>query len=265
MPAASNRGDVNRNSIIGFALGAAIGCAGGFVFANNVNRRETENLRAELSRARAASAQQASANPANEMPPRLSPEELRAVVARADAEPRDIFLQRQLGQSLYLLAGESENNAALLDDAIRLLTRAERADPQNRDTLVLLGNAIFDRARAGDSARFVEARKFYERALRLRPGDAQVLIDLGLTYLYAAPADPRRAITEFDEAIEIEPQNPIALRHLAAALIATNDAARASEIIARLHEISPNDPVIGDLRAQLAARDNEANMRSAAK
>ena len=255
---------MNRNSIIGFALGAALGCAGGFVFANNVNRRETESLRAELSRARAASVQQAPANPSNETP-QLSPDELRAVVARADSEPRDIFLQRQLVQSLYLLAGQSENNAALLDDAIRLLTRAERADPQNRDTLVLLGNAVFDRARAGDPARFVEARKYYERALRLRPRDAQVLVDLGLTYLYAAPADPRRAVTEFDKAIEIEPQNPLALRHLAAALIATNDAARANEIIARLNEISPNNPVIGDLRAQLAARDNEANIGSVAK
>lgn len=257
---------MNRNSIIGFALGAALGCAGGFVFANNVNRRETETLRAELSRTRAASTPQTPANPAPDTPPpRLSPDELRAVVARADAEPRDIFLQRQLGQSLYLLAAESKNAAALLDDAIRLLMRAERAEPQNRDTLVLLGNAVFDRARAGDPARFVEARRFYGRALRLRPRDAQVLIDLGLTYLYAVPADPRRAIIELDEAVKIEPQNPLALRHLAAALIETNDAARANEIIARLNEIDPNDPVIGDLRAQSAARENGANLGSVAK
>jgi tetratricopeptide (TPR) repeat protein len=181
--------NVKRNVIIGSIIGLVVGFGIGFVFANSVNRRETEQLRAELSSGvqstqplfPAEGALAASATPAE-----VSNEEMQAAIARADAEPRDIFLQRNLGQYLYLYSAQP-GGAKVLPDAIRLLERAYRNDPDNYDTLVLLGNANFNLAQATDAKRFAEARTFYEKALRVKPRDARMRIDLGLTYSTAIP------------------------------------------------------------------------------
>jgi tetratricopeptide (TPR) repeat protein len=237
--------------VIGFGIG--------FVFANSVNRRETEQLRAELSSSvqntqrlfPAEGALAASATPAE-----VSNEEMQAAIARADADPRDIFLQRNLGQYLYLYSAQP-GGAKILPDAIRLLERAYRNDPDNYDTLVLLGNANFNLAQATDAKRFAEARTFYEKALRVKPRDARVRIDLGLTYLYGDPSDPRRAIAEYERALAIEPRNEAATQNLAAALIGAGEIERAQQTLEQLRQLNPNNPVVSDLKAQLAGRINE--------
>lgn len=250
--------NVKRNVIIGSVIGLLIGFGIGFVFTNSINSRETEQLRAELSRFQQSSSSQTAPaeNAASSPPPQINNTEIQGAIARADANPRDIYLQRNLGQYLYLYSAQPGGVNAL-PDAIRLLERAYRSDPDNYDTLVLLGNANFDLAQATDAKRFAEARVFYEKALRLRPTDTRVRTDFGLTYFYGKPSDPRRAIAEYQKVLAVESRNEAALQNLAAALINTGETGRAQQTLEQLRELNPKNPAVSDLQAQLSGRINE--------
>jgi len=252
---------VNRHLIIGLAAGLFVGFAAGFLFTNTINKRETERLQVESQRAKESDATGASATTAaaNNAPPQLTADEVRAAVARAEREPRDIYLQRNVGQMLYLYASQA-NDKNLLADAIRLLDRAYRADPENFDTLVLLGNATFDLAQATDARRFREARSYYEKALRLRPDDVRVRNDLGLAYYYGEPSEPRRAIEEYEKALRLEPRHEAALQNISQALVSLGEIERARQTLETLRGVNPGNPALSDLQARIVGRQNATDL-----
>ncbi|MCP9492972.1 MAG: tetratricopeptide repeat protein [Pyrinomonadaceae bacterium MAG19_C2-C3] len=231
-------------------LGLVAGLIAGFFITNEVNRREAEGLRAALVQAQ-STANNASSPKRNEEPPRLSSEELQAAIGRADANPKDVYQQRNLGQALYLYAANT-GDAATLRDAVRLLRRAHELDPKNYDTLVLLGNALFDSGKLGDANSFTEARTFYQEALRQRPDDINVRTDLGLAYFFAKPSDPNRAAIEYRKSLAVNPRHPATLQNLAAALISLNQLEEAERALASLKEIDAANPSLANLQTQLA-------------
>src|SRR5207237_1416599 len=94
-----------------FALAACliVGFAAGFFFANRANRQELDRLQAEIARvhsAHASSDETKAGNNAttNTEKTSLTDDQLRAVIAKADARPDDHELQRKAGQGLYLYA-----------------------------------------------------------------------------------------------------------------------------------------------------------------
>ncbi|MGH9902377.1 MAG: tetratricopeptide repeat protein, partial [Pyrinomonadaceae bacterium] len=173
------------------------------------------------------------------------------------ANPDDIDLQRNLGRGLYLYA-VNFNNPALLTDAVRMLKRVHEADPKDYESLVLLGNALFDAGQHGDAAQFVEARKYYLKALETKPDDVNVRTDLGLTYYFDRPADPARAIREYRKSLAVNPRHEMTLQNLAAALITTGETAEAQKRIDELAEVNASNPALPNLRAQLAQEKNAA-------
>jgi len=248
---------VNRFAIIAIIVSLLIGFTIGFVFANSVNRKETESLRSELSRKQTLAADEVNAGESEtEQQAQITSDEIKRAVERADANPRDIFLQRNLGQSLYLYSAETKT-ANLLPDAVRLLERAHRAEPANFDTLVLLGNSHFELARATDAHAFGEARTAYEKALRLRPRDVQLISDLGLTHYYGVPSRPRRAIAEYEKALAINQRHEATLLNMAQALIKVGDIEKARQTLQDVQNINPNNPALSDLQAQLALLSEE--------
>ena len=251
---------LNGQKVLIFAAGLALGLVVGFLLTNYLNRQELERTRA----AAAATPQPApdgSAPPDDGSLPNLTDEELQKAVARADADPADADLQRKAGQALYLYAMEKQK-PSILPDAARILRRAHEADPKDYNTTVLAGNASFLLARSrGDAAQLAEARRLYERALSANPSDVTVRTTLGLTYFYAAPPDPRRAIREYRRALELDPRHEMTLQSLAAALTEAGEYEEAGRRLSELEGVNASNPELANLRAQLEQKRNAAKER----
>jgi tetratricopeptide (TPR) repeat protein len=203
---------VNKHKILYALAGLVAGCAIGFFFANSVNRKEIEELRGEVARARKdtggrgsqqqqqqgenrsgnGSANGAATDAGAAMP---TEEEMRELIAKADASRDDADYQRKVGQGVYMYA-LSTGKPALMPEAVRLLKRAHEADPKNYETTVLVGNSLFALGQAADASKFGEARTYYNKALAAKPDDTNVHTLLGMTYFFGQPSDPERAIRE---------------------------------------------------------------------
>ena len=254
---------MNKSQLV-LALAACliIGFAAGFFFANRANRKELDRLQAEIARVHSTHAANDETNAGNNSPPSadknsLTDEQLRAVVAKADARPDDHELQRKAGQGLYLYAVQF-NKPDLLPEAIRILRRAHDAAPQDYDTTVVLGNALFDLARTSDPKLFKEARNLFTQALKQKPDDINVRTELGATYYFDTPSDPRRAIPEYSKSLAQDPHHEMTLQSLCAALISAGELAEAEQRLNELQQVNANNPALADLRAQLAQQRNAA-------
>lgn len=254
------------------ATGLLIGAVAGFYFATSADRKELEKLRAEVSSARANPGAQKGAGGANGAGGQSSAQasgaaqsmpsegEIRELIAKADAQPDKTSYQREVGQGVYLYS-LAQGSPALMPEAIRLLKRADAADPKNYQTTLLLGNAHFALGQEGDARRYGDARGYYLRALETKPDDANLHALLGMTYYFASPSDPRRAITEYRKSLAKDPRHEMALQNLASALIATNSVAEAAQRIEELEKINPSNNSLGNLRTQLAQARNSPKER----
>jgi tetratricopeptide (TPR) repeat protein len=253
---------VNTQKILIALAGLFAGCLIGFFFTNSVNRKELEESRAEVARLRQNSggaqqrgegANRGATNADAAPPPASMPtdEEMRELIAKADASPNDAEYQRKVGQGVYMYA-LGTGKPALMPEAVRLLKRAHEADPANYETTVLVGNSLFALAQGGDASKYEEARIYYQKALRAKPEDINVHTLLGMTYYFGRPSDPVRAIKEYRQSLATEPRHEMALQSLASALIATGAIAEAEGRIAELERVNASNPALTDLRAQLA-------------
>ena len=257
---------MNTQKLIYLAAGVLLGFAAGFVFTNGVNRGEHERLRAEVARLRAGGAagggQDGAQGPGSRAASAqtLSDEEIRQKIAQADANPGDLKYHRELGRGLFLYATNFER-ADLLPEIARLLKRAHDAEPSDDDVTVLLANTYFLMGQSGDAARFDEARAYYTKALKSKPGDVYLHTALGLSYFYDRPSDPRRAIREFRRSLASDPRHEMTLQGLAAALIATGETGEAARRLDELQSVNPSNGELPNLRAQLAQKENEGGAR----
>jgi tetratricopeptide (TPR) repeat protein len=271
----SEKSSVNTKVIIFLAVGLLVGFVVGFVLANSINKGEDERLRGELARLRSGDARKDSGQSPSQRPqgasgsqkssggddgefPTLTDDELKKAVTKADASPADAELQKKAGKALYVYALQ-KGEASILPDVARILKRAHELDAKDYDTTVMAGNAYFILARnGGDAAQYAEARKLYEAALSSKPDDLVVRTSLGLTYFYAKPPDPRRAIREYRQALKTDPKQEMALQSIVAALIETGDLKEAETRLGELERVNPSSPDLSNLRAQLEQKKNAA-------
>lgn len=110
---------------------------------------------------------------------------------------------------------------------IQELEAAVAKDPKNGDLLVQLGNAAYD---ADDSRLAVDA---YERALKIRGDDANVLTDLGVSYRNLGDID--KALAMFDRALKAAPGHWQATFNKIVVLgVDKGETAKAKELLAKL-------------------------------
>ncbi len=240
---------MNGSSIPFIILALIAGFAGGFLLANKLNSSEIASLRAQSSQPPAANTSQSQPNG----DAALTPGELKTKIAEADKNPTNFAYQKSLGVSLYRYASMKQDND-LLAESIRILTRASSLDPKDFDVLVALGNAYFDVAFfKKDAAGFQTARDTYTKALAIRPDDADVRTDLGISYYVQEPAAYDRAATELQAVLAANPKHDRALQFLVQTYTKQGKIPEAERSLAKLKEISPNDPVITELTSQIAA------------
>src|ERR1044071_4267052 len=105
----SEKSSSNTKTFLILAAGLVVGFVVGFALANGINRQEGERLRGELARLKAGGAPQGSGGEAGDGSfPTLTDEQLRNAVARADASPADVELQKKVGQALYVYAWQTD-------------------------------------------------------------------------------------------------------------------------------------------------------------
>ncbi len=239
---------MNGTSIAFISLALVAGFAGGFLLANKLNSSEIASLRAQTSQQPANTAAQSQPNGDTT----LTPGELKTKIAEADKNPANFTYQKSLGISLYRYASMKQDND-LLAESIRILTRASSLDPKDFDVLVALGNAYFDTAFfKKDAAGFQTARDIYTKALAIKPDDADVRTDLGISYFVQEPAAYDKAATELQAILAANPKHDRALQFLIQTYAKQGKIPEAEKALARLKEISPNDPVITELTTQIS-------------
>lgn len=249
---------LSAQKILVFAAGLVLGLVVGFLLTNQLNRRELEEARAAAAARPAPTPSAPSGSPDLDELPNLTDEQLREAAARADAAPSDAGLQRVAGQALYYYA-MSRGKTSVLPDAARILRRAHEADPKDYNTALLAGNANLFLARSqSDAARLAEARRFYEGALAAKPDDVNARTSLGLTFYFATPSDPRRAIREYRRALEADPQSEFTLQSLVAALTEAGELDEAERRLTELEGAGGANPEVANLRAQLEQKRNAA-------
>jgi cytochrome c-type biogenesis protein CcmH/NrfG len=134
-----------------------------------------------------------------------------------------------------------------LDQArVRQLEDQVRANPQDFDALVELGNIWFDQMR------YPEATSLYMQALQLRPDSVGVRTDMATTMFYSQNFDG--AIAEFRKSLEFDPTSPQALFNLGVAYLhGKNDPASALQSWEKLVATNPNHPQTEMVKQQIAA------------
>jgi len=127
------------------------------------------------------------------------------------------------------------------------LEAAVGKEPKNADLLVQLGNTAYD---VEDWKKAVDA---YERALKLRDADPNVLTDLGVAYRNIGNVD--KALAMFTQASARDPNHWPAQFNLAIVYgIDKGDTKKALEILTKLKKEHPEIPALDRLTGDLEQR-----------
>lgn len=98
------------------------------------------------------------------------------------------------------------NAQAALSQATAPLLDAVNRNPSDYDSLVKLGNLLYD------GQQYASAIQYYERALGIHPENPDVRTDMGTAYWYTGNAD--KAIAAFETALKYSPGHPQTLFNL---------------------------------------------------
>jgi tetratricopeptide (TPR) repeat protein len=241
---------VDKSKVLLTLIGILAGFILGFLFANSQNRKEIDNLQNEIQRLKNSSTGQTDST--NQHTAELTLEEIRGAIAKADQNPNDIELQRNVGVSLYKYA-MSQRDTRYLNDIARLLKRVANVSDKDYDLTVMLGNLFFDIAQKDEDPKlFLEARQWYQKALAMKPDDVNVRTDLGLTYFFANPPDVEKAIAEYRKSLAVNPKHELTLQNLIQALIFVKKFDEAQKRIEELRSVNSSNAALPELEKQLA-------------
>lgn len=138
---------------------------------------------------------------------------------------------------------EMEMPSAMEDLSARIsqLKTTLAGNPNDVATLVQLGNLNYDSFQAQALTSFCsESIRYYEKALALKPGDPNVLTDLG--YMYKCNGQVEQAIARFREAAKASPTHPQSRINLAITLFYEKGDLKGARAAAEdLLKINPED------------------------
>ena len=244
---------MNKKVLIISVIAVIISFIGGFFVANSINRKQIADLQTELGSLKNA--------PKKEVEPdtesTLSEQEIRDKIDEADGNPENLEFQKSLALALYRYS-TIKQDALWLPDVIRLLTRAYDKNPEDHSLLVTLANIYFDISLyKPDEVSIKKSRELYQKALEIKPNDADVRTDLGLTYLLVNPPENDKAVIEFNKSLKINSKHERTLQSLAQAMIALGKPKEAADYISKLKEVNPASEAIAELNSKLTENNTQ--------
>ena len=243
---------MNKKALIISIIAVLVSFIAGFFVANAFNRKEITDLQAEVGRLK--NTQKNTPEPDTETA--LSEDEIRAKIAEADANPENIEFQKNLALALYRYS-TIRQDTVWLPDVLRLLNRAYEKNPKDYNLIVIIANIYFDFSQNKDEAESLKkSRDFYQKALAIKPNDADVRSDFGLTYLLANPPEIEKAVAEFNKALKINPKHEKTLQNMAQAMTAAGKTKEAEDFINKLKDVNPKNEAIAELTSQLTKSTN---------
>ena len=175
---------------------------------------------------------------------------------KPDQNPDNFFISEK-SRHRFVSLRSNEKNAGLLNDASRILQRANELNPKDYEVLVGLGHSFFDIGYINkENERFQQSREFYEKALNQRPNDVDVRTDYGLTFFLENPPNNEKAIAEFQKSLMENPKHEKTLQFLIQAYLKTGKKQEAENYLAKLKQINPNAPTLSEIEAQTAQTNN---------
>lgn len=150
------------------------------------------------------------------------------------------------------LPGSGGGQPSLATDPVVLqklaaLESSVAKEPKNVALLVQLGNTAYD---VEDWKKAIDA---YERALKLKDGDPNVLTDLGVAYRNTGNLD--KALAMFTQAVARDPGHwPAQFNQAIVFGLDKGDSKKALEILARLKKEHPEIPALDRLAADIEQR-----------
>ena len=230
---------MSKENLLYAVIGVMVGAIIGFTFANSVNKNVITPTPVTTANANAAGP--LSGNPAlpSDHPPlgtspgTTQPQggaipEVTAAIDKAKADPKNFEAQMTAGDLYYQIQR--------FEAAVGFYEAANKLKPTEREPMVKLGNALFD------AEKYVDAEKWYVRALEKDPKDITVQTDLGLTFFLREPRDAARAIKEYEKSLAIKPDHEVTLQNLVVAYKELGDAANLEKASAKLKTVNPNNP-----------------------
>ena len=183
---------------------------------------------------------------ANALQAKLSAKEANnlATAPTQDSEAYDLFLKGEYEQH----AAESSLKGEGFDRAAALYGEAIARDPKFALAIARWVESRSYRGHFGDSlseTEIGEVRQAAEHAVMLAPDIAEAHIALGLFYNYDV-FQYDRALTEFQRALALQPNNVRALRGLASIHQRQGQWERSLSELKKCEELDPRDPVIPD-------------------
>lgn len=244
---------MNKKALIISIIAIIISFIGGFILANALNRKEINDLQAELGRLKNTQQSVTETNSENS----LSEDEIRQKIAEADQNPQNIEFQKSLAIALYRYASMKQEPKWLTDVA-RILNRVVDNNPKDFNAVTSLGNIYFDIAQdKQNNETYKKSREFYKKALEIKPDDVETQTDLGLTYLMENPADENNAIVAFQKSLKINPKHEKTLQNMIQAQIGIENLTAAEQFLNQLKEVNSNNEAILELTSQLLQKKNK--------
>lgn len=241
---------MDKNTILFVIIASLAGFIGGFLLANSMNRSEINALRALGGRQTSQSAQGNQITPQEQT---LTDAELKAKIAEADDNPSNFAFQKDLGIALYRYAAMKQD-VKILNDAQRILERANSLNGRDFDVLVALGHSYFDIAfDKKDGAGFQKAREIYANALQLKPDDPDIQTDIGISYFWQPSPDYGKAVATLEKVGAANPTHTRSMQYLARSHIKLGKIADAEKVTAKIKSINPNQEGLAELNSEIAA------------
>ncbi len=143
---------------------------------------------------------------------------------------------------------QGQGQAAMLEaqQRIDMNQKIVAQDPRNVGAWIALANDL------SDTRQFTRAVDAYTTAIKLQPGNPDVITDLGVAYDQLQEYD--KALAAFEQAQQVDPNHLQSLMNIGViSAYRKNDPARAIVAWKKVIALAPNSPQAADARQRLAS------------
>ncbi|HEX6851837.1 MAG TPA: tetratricopeptide repeat protein [Candidatus Polarisedimenticolaceae bacterium] len=143
-------------------------------------------------------------------------------------------------------AAPSAGGGAPMVQVVNTLKKRLQDDPKDLDAAMQLAHLHHD------AGMWQQAIPFYERALEIRPGDPDLLTDLGICHQELKAFD--KALDLFGRASKASASHWQSLYNTVVVGLQVGDLPRAREALTRLEQVNPQAPNLASLRTAVEGR-----------
>jgi tetratricopeptide (TPR) repeat protein len=240
----------SANGVLFLVVGLILGLIVGGMFTSNTNSSNKQAANSKTGKARPLKGDEKM--PANH--PSVDNEEVEKEIQRAveaGEKNQDYDTQFKVGGYLY--------SQGRVEQAKKYLLKAQELKPSEFEPMAQLGNICFDLGQERKDTKLVEeAINWYEKAIKVKSDDLNVLTDTGIAYTFLSPPNYKKALEYIEKTLSKDPKHLQSLYHKARISLATKDLKTAQEAFNSFKETA-SSVENENVKAALASLEEELN------